>query len=213
MWPVDDAWLMRIEIVIFDGYDELDAIGPFEVLAMAAGRGAPFEVALVGIDGPGEIRGQHGSRMIVDAGLGTPDAVIVPGGGWLSRSPAGAWAESTRGVLPERLAALAPDLRWTASVCTGAMLLAAAGLLKGKSATTNRNALAELRATGATALPNRVVDDGDVITVGGLSAGLDLGLWIIEREVGPDLARTVADLIEYTPRNDVWQPVAHPGES
>src|SRR5690349_7221130 len=107
---------MRIEIVIFDGYDELDAFGPFELLSLAARRGAPFEVALVGVDGAGEIRGNHGSRVVVESGLGTPaaatvpdavngpgpvvgpdatvvpdavtvpDAVIVPGGGWLDRA-------------------------------------------------------------------------------------------------------------------------------
>ncbi|HST85010.1 MAG TPA: DJ-1/PfpI family protein [Kineosporiaceae bacterium] len=196
---------MRIEIVVFDGYDELDAFGPFEVLAVAAGQGAPFEVVLVGLEGPGEVRGIHGSRVLLEVGLGTPDAVIVPGGGWLNRAPSGAFAEAARGVLTERLAALAPDLRWTASVCTGAMLLAAAGLLKGRPATTNRAALAELRAGGAIVQGNRVVDDGNVITSGGLSAGLDLGLWLIEREVDADLARNVADILEYRPHNDVWQ--------
>ncbi len=194
---------MRIEIVIFDGYDELDAFGPFEVLAVAAGQGAPFKVALVGLVEAGQVRGIHGSRVLVDAGLGNPDAVIVPGGGWLNRAQTGAFAEAERGVLPARLAALAPDVRWTASVCTGAMLLAAAGLLKGRPATTNKDALEELGATGAIVQPNRVVCDGNVITSGGLSAGLDLGLWIIEREVGPALARKVADIMEYRPHNDV----------
>lgn len=201
---------MRIEIVVFDGYDELDAFGPFEVLAVAAGQGAPFDVTLVGVDGAGEIRGHHGSRVVVDAGLGTPDAVIVSGGGWLDRAPAGAWAEAERGVLPRRLAALAPGLRWTASVCTGAMLLSAAGLLRGRPATTNRNAQAELRERGALVRSNRVVDDGTLITAGGLVAGLDLGLWIIEREVGADLAAAVASSIEYRPHHDVW--LGSPGE-
>jgi transcriptional regulator GlxA family with amidase domain len=197
---------MRIEIVVFDGYDELDALGPFEVLKVAAGRGAPFDVTLVGVDGPGEIRGQHGSRIVVDAALGdaVPDAVIVSGGGWLSRADAGAWAQAQRGVLPRRLAALAPGLRWSASVCTGAMLLSAAGLLRGRPATTNRHAQAELGERGALVRANRVVDDGTLITAGGLVAGLDLGLWIIEREVDADLAAAVAATVEYTPHRDVW---------
>jgi len=195
---------MRIEIVIFDGYDELDALGPFEVLAVAAGRGAPFEVALVGVDAAGEIRGNHGSRVIVDRGLGEPDAVIVPGGGWLNRAPAGAWVQAQGGSLPDRLAALAPRLRWTASVCTGTMLLAAAGLVKGRTVTTNRNAWQELRDSGGTVRPNRVVDDGNLITCGGITAGLDLALRIVEREAGPDLATAVAAGLEYAPRNDTW---------
>jgi transcriptional regulator GlxA family with amidase domain len=199
---------MRIEIVIFDGYDELDAFGPFEVLALAAGKGAPFEVALVGAEGAGEVRGSHGSRVLVQAGLGSPEAVIVPGGGWLDRAPAGAWAQAEKGLLPKQLATVAPQLRWTASVCTGGMLLAAAGLLEGRIATTNRHAQAELRDYGVTVLPNRVVDDGNLITAGGITAGLDLALWLTTREAGADLARAVARSMEYTPDPDIWHPSA-----
>ncbi|GAB3943161.1 hypothetical protein GCM10029976_065360 [Kribbella albertanoniae] len=71
-------------------------------------------------------------------GLGTPDALVVPGGGWGSRAEKGSWAEARRGVLTERIAELAPQLRWIGSVCTGTMLLAEAGLLKGRPATTSR---------------------------------------------------------------------------
>jgi hypothetical protein len=73
------------------------------------------------------------------------------------------------------------------------------------STTTMIKFIAELRGSGAIVHNNRVVDDGNVITSGGLSAGLDLGLWLIEREVGPDLARAVADILEYRPHHDVWQ--------
>jgi transcriptional regulator GlxA family with amidase domain len=196
---------MRIEIVIFDGYDELDAFGPFEVLGLAAAKGAPFEVALVGAEGAGEVRGSHGSLVLVDAGLGSPEAVVVAGGGWLDRAPAGAWAQVEKGSLPRQLAALVPKLQWTASVCTGAMLLAAAGLLKGRTATTNRHAQADLRDYGVTVLPNRVVDDGTLITAGGITAGLDLALWLTTREAGAGVAREVAASMEYTPVPDLWQ--------
>ena len=196
---------MRIEIVVFDGFDEIDALGPFEVLRSAAGSGAPFDVALVGIDGPAEIRAQRGLRMIVEEGLDRPDAVIVPGGGWLNHAPEGAWAQARRGVLPRRLVELAGTVRWTASVCSGAMLLAEAGLLRGRTATTNRRLLTALGGTGATAVEHRVVDDGDIVTAGGLTAGLDLGLWLIEREVGPDLAASVAQNMEYLPQGEVWR--------
>lgn len=196
---------MRIEVVIFDGFDELDVFGPVEVLSMASTPNRPFDVELVGVHGPGEVIGQHGTRVRVTARLagGGVDAVIVPGGGWLNRAPAGAWAQLQEAVLPRRLAELAPSLRWTASVCTGAMLLAAAGLLEARPATTNRRARGELAQAGAVVLTNRVVDDGNVITAGGLSAGLDLGLWILEREVGPELAAEVADRMEYTAHRDV----------
>jgi transcriptional regulator GlxA family with amidase domain len=204
---IDDrnAAAMRIEIVVFDGFDEIDAIGPFEVLDSAAQVGAPFDVVLVGADGPAEIQAQHGLRMVVEEGLGRPDAVIVPGGGWLNHAPEGAWTQARRGALPRRLAELAGTVRWTASVCSGAMLLAEAGLLRGRPATTNHNLLTGLGETGAVVTPHRIVDDGDIITAGGLTAGLDLGLWLIEREVGPELAATIADNMEYLPRNDVWR--------
>ncbi|WFE53742.1 DJ-1/PfpI family protein [Micromonospora sp. WMMD1155] len=183
---------MRIEIVVFDGFDELDVFGPFEVLAMAG-----FAVELVAVERPGPVRSMRGVQLHVPAVLGQADGVVVPGGGWLNRAAAGTWAQAQHGVLPARLAELAPSTRWLASVCTGSLLLAAAGLLTGRRATTNRNAYEELRAYGVTVLDERVVDDGDLITAGALSAGLDLGLWITEREVGAAAAETVAATIEY----------------
>lgn len=128
-------------MVVFDGVDEMDVMGPFEVWGSAARQGL-LEVALVALDGPAELKGMNGLEFRATAGLGStdPDAVFVPGGGWLSRAEKGAWAEVQRGDLPARLAELAPSLSWIASVCTGAMLLAAAGLTKGRPSTTNRNA-------------------------------------------------------------------------
>jgi transcriptional regulator GlxA family with amidase domain len=183
---------VRIEIVVFDGFDELDVFGPFEVLTMAG-----FEVALVAVEQQGIVTGQGGARLEVSDVLGRADGVVVPGGGWLNRAPVGAWAEAKRGVLPARLAEVAPSTRWLASVCTGAMLLAAAGLLTHRRATTNRGAHEELRAHDVTVLDQRVVDDGDRVTAGALSAGLDLGLWLTQREFGAATATRVAAAIEY----------------
>ncbi len=194
---------MDIEIIVFDGFDELDAIGPFEVLRHAANAGAPFAVSLVGADGPGEVRAANGLTLRVDAGIGAPDAVVVPGGGWLDGGP-GARTQADRGDLPKKLAELAPSLRWTASVCTGAMLLAEAGLLRGRTATTNRGAHDQLRAAGTTVLDERVVDDGDVVTAGGPSCGIDLALWLTEREAGPEVAARTADGIHYEWTHAVW---------
>jgi transcriptional regulator GlxA family with amidase domain len=196
---------VRIEIIVFDGFDELDAFGPLEVLKVAASCGAGFEVTLVGADGPGRVRTESGIELIVPAGIGDPDGVVVIGGGWLSRAPEGAWAQAQRGELPATLARLARSVRWTASVCAGAMLLAAAGLLRDRPATTNHRLLAELGATGARVLENRVVDDGDIVTCGGITAGIDLALWLTEREADPELATKVAHLIEYRPVGDVWR--------
>jgi transcriptional regulator GlxA family with amidase domain len=198
--------VMRIEIPVFDGFDELDAVGPYEVLRTASqvGADAGLDVALVGAHGPGEVVAAHGLRLSVTEGLGRPDAVIVPGGGWNDRAPRGTWHEVQAGVLPARLAELAPTCRWVASVCSGAMLLAAAGLTRGRRVTTHHDALEELRATGAQLIDGaRVVDDGDLLTAAGVTAGLDLSLWIVERIRGSAVADAVASEIEHPRVRDV----------
>ncbi len=196
---------MRIEIVVFDGFDELDAVLPFEVFRNAA-LASDWDVALVGVHGGGEIVASHGMRLQVDAGLGRPDAVVIPGGGWATRSPAGAWRQVQDGFLPERLRELAPACTWVASVCTGAMVLAAAGLTKGRPATTHHTAHEELRASGAELVDARVVDDGDLVTCGGVTSGLDMALWMVERELGAELASHIADEMECTRTSAVWTP-------
>jgi len=192
---------MRIEIALYDGFDELDGIAPYEAL-----RTAGWDVHLVGAHGPGELRAAHGAQLVVDEGLGDPGVVIVPGGGWGERAQRGAWGEAQRGELPRRLAALAPRLRFAASVCTGAMLLAAAGLTRGRPATTHANAKEDLRRSGAEVIDGaRVVDDGDLLTAGGVTAGLDLALWLVEREDGEDAAAGVAAELEHERRGTVWR--------
>jgi len=89
--PTVEADPMKIEIVVFDGFDEIDAIGPFEVLSSAG-----FDVTLVGVEKADIVVSQRGVRLDVAAALGTPEGVIVPGGGWLDRAPEG------RAVVPER---------------------------------------------------------------------------------------------------------------
>jgi transcriptional regulator GlxA family with amidase domain len=192
---------MRIEIVVFDGFDDLDAFAPHEVLSHAAARlrGSAHElsVALVALDAPVSITTGHGVQVRIEERLGTPDAVIVPGGGW--RAPdAGVRAQVDRGELPRRLAALAGQVRWIASVCTGTMLLAAAGLTTGRPAVTHHSAIDDLAASGALVRPDeRVVDDGDLVTSGGVTSGIDLALHLVAREFGPDTAQAVAAHIEY----------------
>jgi transcriptional regulator GlxA family with amidase domain len=197
---------MRIEIVVFDGMDELDAIVPFEVLTNAAQLGADWDVALVSADEPGQIVGSHGLRLDVSEALGTPDAFVVPGGGWGDRSPKGAWQLANDGRLPDRLRQLAPGCAWVASVCTGAMLLAAAGITEGRPATTHHIAHEDLRASGANLMADaRVVDDGNLLTCGGVMSGMDLSLWIVERELGPEIAARVSAEMEYERRGKLWK--------
>jgi transcriptional regulator GlxA family with amidase domain len=194
---------MRIEILVFDGVDEMDVMGPFEVWSSAARR-TDLELALVGLDGPSEVTGMNGLQFKAPEGLGTPDALFVPGGGWMNRAEKGSWAEARRGVMPARIAELAPSLSWIGSVCTGGMLLAEAGLVKGRPATTNRNAWAELEAFGAELKANRVVDDGTLITAGGITAGIDLALHVVEREYGVEVADGIAATMEYTRDPDLF---------
>lgn len=188
---------MHIEIVIFDGFDLLDAFGPLEPL-IASG----CEVELVHLDGPRLIRSQQGVRVEATARLGAgdlTDGLLVPGGGWLTRAPEGAWAEVRSGRLPEAVADLGSRIPWVSSVCSGGMVLASAGLLEGRRATTNRACFEEFRPLVGEVVDARVVDDGDRLTAGALSSGLDLGLHLVSRFVGRDVARDVSRRLEYPP--------------
>jgi transcriptional regulator GlxA family with amidase domain len=186
---------MRTEIVLYDGFEELDAFGPYEVLA-----GAGLEPALVTLDAADPVTGAHGAVVVPHAMLGDrPDLLVVPGGGWAARPPSGAWAEAQGGVLPAALAERHRAGTLLAGVCTGTMLLAAAGVLLGRPAVTHRAALEDLAAAGARVLAGaRVVDDGDIVTCGGVTAGIDLALWLVERRLGAPAAERAAQTIEYT---------------
>jgi putative intracellular protease/amidase len=192
---------MNIEILLFDGVDELDVIGPFSALANAG-----IDVALVAETGARQVRTDHGTALSASrAAAPTPEVLIVPGGGWLDRADAGAWAEARRGVLPRLIADRAATGTVVAAVCTGAMLVAEAGLLIGRPAVTNHRALADLAAAGADVIADaRVVDDGDVITSGGVTAGIDLGLWLLQRYLGPAAATKRRAELEYPGLGRVW---------
>jgi transcriptional regulator GlxA family with amidase domain len=131
--------------------------------------------------------------------------ILVPGGGWNDRSPQGARAEVASGVIPKHLARLHGEGTIIAAVCTGAMLVAAAGLLRGRAATTHHSAIEDLRDAGAEVIDARVVDDGNIITAGGVTSGLDLALWLVERFVGPQAALRIEREMEYERRGTVWR--------
>lgn len=190
---------MRIEIVLFDGFDEMDAIAPFEVFRTAAELGAPIEAELVGAHGAATVTASHGARIVVDRGPAEArDLMLVPGGGWF-HGP-GVRAEIERGVLTRTLVAAHEAGSILGSVCTGAMLLAATGLLEDRPATTHHSAIADLRAAGARVVDGaRFVDDGDIVTAGAPTCGLDLGLRLVERERGPEAAAAAAREIAYEP--------------
>ena len=187
---------MQIDIILFDGFDELDAIAPYEVLRTAAQLGAPLDVTLVGAHGPATITASHGARIVVDRGPSeTAGAVIVPGGGYFHGS--GIRTEIERGVLPRAVAAAHARGAIVGSVCTGAMLLAATGLSAGRRMTTHHLAIEDLRASGAEVVEARFVDDGDVVSGGGVTSGLDLALHLVERFADAEIAERVAREIEY----------------
>jgi transcriptional regulator GlxA family with amidase domain len=200
---------MTIQILLYDGFDELDAIAPFEVLRAAAARREGWQVELVTLDGAPEVTAAHGLRISTGGrrllAESRPDVLVVPGGGWADRAPRGAWVEAERGALPAALRQLQQAGTILASVCTGAMLLAAAGLLHGRPAVTHHTALDDLETRGAILVRARVVDDGEIVTAGGVTSGLDLALWLIERFAGAAAAHTAETRLEYERRGVVWR--------
>ncbi len=198
---------VKTQIVLYDGFDELDAVAPYEVLIAAGRRGVPFQVELAHFDGAREVKGSQGLAVRATAVLADRlDLLVVPGGRWADRgSLIGARVEAERGALPRAIAGLHAAGATVASVCTGAMLLAAAGLTRGRPATTHHLARDELRASGAELIDARVVDDGELITAGGVTSGLDLGLWLVERHAGPALALELERHLEYERRGTVWR--------
>jgi len=198
--------MIRIEILLYDGFDELDAIAPYELLSNVQRAPGGVTVELVALDGPRSVTAAHG--LVLDcpgAPSERPDVLIVPGGGWADGAPTGARAEAERGALPAAIATRHAAGSVVASVCTGAMLLVAGGLLSGRPATTHHVALEDLRASGARVVDARVVDDGDMITAGGVTSGLDLALWLVERFLGPRAARAHEVALEYERRGTVWR--------
>ena len=202
---------MEIAVLLYEGFDELDALGPFEVFENAAGAGADFDTRLVALDGPGLVTASHGAGVEAEAELPEPggvDLLVVPGGGWTDRSEAGARAEYERGAIPEAVAAHHDAGATVASVCTGGMLLAEAGVLDGRPAVTHASALDDLRESAAEVREGRVVDDGDVLSAGGVTSGLDLALHVVEREAGAEIAESVATTMEYTRQHTAYEPGA-----
>lgn len=112
----------------------------------------------------------------------------------------GAWGEAQRGDWLPLLAQARSTTACMAAVCTGTMLLAHAGLVKGRRAATHHLALEDLLASGAIVVNERVVDDGDLVTSGGVTSGIDLALWLVEREFSAALADDVASRMEYPRR-------------
>lgn len=191
---------MDTQIVLYDGFDELDAVGPFEVLRSAQERGGPFTVSLVTRTDRDRITASHGLTIEPDGILDQPDLLLVPGGGWSDGG--GVRREYDAGDLPAAIDAAHEAGGIVASICTGALLLAKAGVLDDRPATTHQTALDDLEAV-ASLVDARVVDDEDVLTAGGVTAGIDLALWLVERFANPTLATEIASTLEHDRSDDI----------
>ncbi|MFG2766610.1 MULTISPECIES: DJ-1/PfpI family protein [Streptomyces] len=240
---------MRAQIVLFDGFDPLDVVAPFEVLhAGGTASGGSVTVELVSAEGAREVvSGTGGLTLRATAALDPEraDLVLVPGAsGRVSEredGPEEIFGEAPVGIpgaapgtqpaqdgaapaemadqpipvligrtlttrLPALLrAAMADPSVTVATVCGGSLVLALAGLLEGRHATTHHLGLDLLDATGAHAVRARVVDDGDLVTGAGVTSGLDLALHLLEREAGPRIAHAVEELFAHERRGTVWR--------
>ena len=207
---------MHAQIVLFDGFDPLDVIAPFEVLAAGSEAvGGELAVELVSAEGPRPVvSGTRGMELNATAPLdpAKPGYVIVPGAsGPIDGDPDEvdtipvllARFGQTEAVPLIRHAMANPDIT-VATVCGGSLALAMAGLIEGRNAVTHVLGLDVLEATGVNVLRARVVDDGDLVTAGGVTSGLDLALHLLERSYGPRVAIAVEELFEYQRRGTVW---------
>jgi len=195
--------MSRIGILIFDDAEELDFVGPWEVFTMVnevferEGKDRPHDVRLIAErDAP--VRCRKGMRVLPDvttADCGPLDVLLIPGG-------MGTRREVKNEALLAWIARTAAHCQWITSVCTGALLLAAAGPAKGRRVTTHWGFVEQLRARGEAAevLEHvRYVRHGDVVTAAGVSAGIDMALWLVGQVHDPATARAVQHAMEYEP--------------
>lgn len=190
---------MRIGFLMFEDLEELDMVGPWEVFTMAAKIRPELGIRCVTIaPGGGTVRCAKGMRVVADHGFAdTPalDILVVPGGQGTRR-------EVDNPTLLDWIASVAPSCTWVTSVCTGSMLLAAAGPARGKRITTHWGAVELVRKRGEAAevLDDvRYVRDGNVVTSAGVSAGIDMALWLVGEIWEPGFARKVQRQMQYDP--------------
>ena len=183
---------MQIAYLLYDRFTALDITGPHEVFNSVPGNEAIFVA-----EEAGEIRNESDTlSLVAEASLNevqSPDIVVIPGGFGnrllLEHEPLHRWIRTVH-----------ETSTWTTSVCTGSLLLAAAGLLDGVPATTHwlaRDLLAEL---GAKPVPDRVVQQGKIVTAAGVSSGIDMALSVVQQINGDEVAQAVQLAIEYDPQ-------------
>ena len=186
-----DDGLMQIALALYPRFTALDIVGPFQTFVDVPGLDVVFVAAEAG-----PVSDHTGRLALVATHTFTevtaPDVVVVPGG----------FAEPTGPDDPvvRWIRAVHPTTTWTTSVCTGSLFLAAAGVLDGVDATGHWAAMDRLAALGASPTGQRVVERGKVVTAAGVSSGIDMGLTLLSRMFGDDMARVIQLAIEYDPQ-------------
>ena len=190
--PAGILTAMDIAIPIFDRITALDAVGPYEVLSRLPGARVRF-IALT--PGPSRTDNRQLTLMADEplSAVPSPEIVMVPGG-------FGTRALMTPNPLLDWIRGAHATSQWTTSVCTGSLLLGAAGVLKGLEATTHWASLSQLADLGARPTLKRVVFQGKVVTAAGVSSGIDMALALAARIAGDEVAQSIQLSIEYDPQ-------------
>lgn len=206
---------MHIQIVLFDGFDLLDAIAPYEVFTAAAMYSTEdITVKLVSAEGERMVTSGVNHLQIQATGkldLTCKGIILIPGA-------SGSVHDNGPDSVPVRLRqaaetelgnllneAMQKQAILLSTVCGGSLILAMGGLLEGRHAVTHHMGMGLLGATNAIPVNARIVDDGNLVTGGGVTSGLDVALYLVERELGPRIAHAVEQLFEYERRGTVWK--------
>lgn len=207
--------MLTVQIVLFDGFDLLDAIAPYEVFcAVSTITEHELQVEFVTAEGPRLVTsGTNGLKIEAIGGLNPEraDIILVPGaaGDVEGDGPDSIPAILNRAANTELISLIQQALGKgdivVATVCGGSLLLAMRGLLEGRPVVTHHLGMDVLGATGAIPVSARVVDDGNLVSGGGVTSGLDVALYLLERELGPRIAHAVEQLFEYERRGTVWR--------
>lgn len=187
---------MNVGIVVFEDVEELDFVGPLEVLGMSAKLGGGEKLQVIA-ERAEPVRGAKGMRVVPDATFDEVqalDVIVVPGG-------MGTRAQAENPALLEFLKRVAPGAAWVTSVCTGSLLLHVAGLTEGHKVATHWSFIAALRGKGADVVAENVrfVRSGKLLTSAGVSAGIDMTLWLVGQLHSPEFARNVQRAMQYDP--------------
>jgi transcriptional regulator GlxA family with amidase domain len=189
--------VLTFGVLLFEGAEELDFAGPWEVFAAAAFLSKNGDRVVTVAEQKRPLRAAKGLTVVPDyafADAPSLDVLVVPGG-------RGTRTEVGNDVLIDWIREASQGCRWVTSVCTGALLLHQAGLTSGRRVTTHWSFVEELRARGDVVVLDdvRYVQDGNLVTAAGVSAGIDMALWLVGQIHSPEFAREVQRYIEYAP--------------